>query len=156
MNEHDPTRSSLAALSAGALAPDEEARVREHLAGCKACAEAFARWHRLTTDLERLPQPALPMAAVTRMATRAEAHRQQVLERRWNRLVLLGLAAFGWLFGMGNIAVATALAETWLNGVVSSSLWSSVHVVYLALTTATMMGALPLLWKHRQKLLRNI
>ena len=156
MSEHDPARNSLAALAAGALAPEQEARVREHLAECQACAEAFARWRRLTASLERLPDPALPPAAVGRMAARAGAHRREVLERRWNRLVLLGLIAFGWLFGMGNIAVATALAESWLNGAATSGLWSSVHVVYLALSTATMIGTLPLLWKHRQKLLRNI
>jgi len=156
MNEHDPTRSHLAALAAGALAPDEEARVRDHLAGCPLCAKSHASWERLRASLARLPEPALPVAALGRISARAEAHRRALLERRWNRMVLLGLATFGWLFGAGNIAVVTALAESWLNGTVTNGLWSSVHVIYLALSTATMMGALPLLWKHRQRLLRNL
>ena len=73
-----------------------------------------------------------------------------------DRLVLLGLAVFGWPFGMGNITVARALAEKWLSRAAANGLWSSVHVVYLVLTTAIMMGGLPLLWKHLQKLLRNL
>jgi anti-sigma factor RsiW len=156
MNDHGHARDKLAALAAGTLPSKEAAKLEAHVSECSACARELERWQRLLSAVERVPEASLPPAVVARVGARAQAHRHEVLERRWNRLVLLGLAAFGWLFGFVNIVAGMVLAESWLNGSAPEGLWGSVYFTYLALTTLAMLGALPLLWKHRQRLLRNL
>lgn len=89
-------RKNLAALAAGTLTPQEAAGARAHLAECAACGREFESWRRLLLALERLPEAALSPATLSRLAARAITRREEVLERRWNRLVLTGLVLYGW------------------------------------------------------------
>ncbi|MGH9804927.1 MAG: anti-sigma factor family protein, partial [Candidatus Acidiferrales bacterium] len=86
MNDHDQIRSLLSGIAAGTLAPDDA--LRAHLATCAACAEELERLRRVVAAVERLPQPELSAALLARLKSLAIAHREAVLERRWNRLVL--------------------------------------------------------------------
>lgn len=96
MNEHETIRAKLAALAAGALSKVETAAVRAHLAACAPCAAEFAGWQRLGRAVTQLPAAEPSAARVARIAALAAARRWQVLERRWNRLVLTGLILYGW------------------------------------------------------------
>ena len=96
MTEHEAIRAQLAALAAGALSEAESAAVRGHLAACALCAAELERWQRLGRALAQLPAAEPSAVRVGRIAALAAARRWQVLERRWNRLVLTGLILYGW------------------------------------------------------------
>lgn len=96
MNEHRQVREKLAALVAGTLTVDEAAQVRAHLAACPQCRREEEVWQRLLGAMQRLPVTLPGPARLARIAARAEARRQEVLEQRWNRLVLTGLVLYGW------------------------------------------------------------
>ena len=96
MNEHEQTRKNLAALAAGLLAAAEEAAARAHLAACPDCAREAEVWRRVRGAIERIPDTLPAPARLARLAARAQAHREEVLEKRWNRLVLAGLVLYGW------------------------------------------------------------
>lgn len=96
MSECETLRRKLAALLAGAVPAPEEFAARAHLAECADCARELENWWRLARGLERLPAPPLEPATLERIAAAATAHRIELLERRWNRLVLAGLVAYGW------------------------------------------------------------
>jgi anti-sigma factor RsiW len=96
MNEHEQTRKNLAALEAGLLTADEEAAARAHLAACPDCAREADVWRRLRAAVEGIPETLPAPARLHRLAALAQAHREGVLEKRWNRLVLTGLVLYGW------------------------------------------------------------
>ncbi|HKZ53381.1 MAG TPA: zf-HC2 domain-containing protein [Candidatus Acidoferrales bacterium] len=96
MNQHQQTREKLAALVAGLLAPREASRVQDHLAVCPECRREEEVWRRLLRAMQRVPETLPTPARLAHIAARAEAHRQEVLEQRWNRLVLTGLVLYGW------------------------------------------------------------
>lgn len=96
MTKHEKTRKSLAALAAGALAPEEEACARAHLSACPDCAREEQVWRRLLGAIGRIPATVPAPARLGRIAALARARRQEVLARRWNRLVLAGLVLYGW------------------------------------------------------------
>lgn len=96
MSEHEPIRQKLAALHAGTLSPAEEAELHAHLAACPACAREEQVWHRLLGAMQRLPETLPTPARLARIKALVVARREEVLERRWNRLVLTGLVLYGW------------------------------------------------------------
>ncbi|HSC77817.1 MAG TPA: zf-HC2 domain-containing protein [Candidatus Acidoferrales bacterium] len=96
MSEHEKIRARLAALTAGTLSVAEAAEAKAHLAACASCASEFARWQRLERAVTQLPAAEPSTVSVSRIAALATARRWQVLERRWNRLVLTGLILYGW------------------------------------------------------------
>ncbi len=96
MNEHETIHAKLAALAAGTLSDAEAAAARAHVAACAPCAAELARWRRLGRAVTQLPAAEPSTARVARIAALATARRWQVLERRWNRLVLTGLILYGW------------------------------------------------------------
>lgn len=96
MNEHERIRRKLTTLTAGTLPPEEEATVRAHLAACPECAGEARTWGRLAEAIERLPESSPTPARLARIAVLAQARREEVLEKRWNRLVLTGLVLYGW------------------------------------------------------------
>jgi len=96
MSEHETIRTRLAALVAGTLSEAEATAARAHLGKCAACAAEFARWQKLERAVTQLPAAEPSAASVARIAALAAARRWQVLERRWNRLVLTGLVLYGW------------------------------------------------------------
>ena len=96
MSEHETISSKLAELAAGTLSEAEAAAARRHLAACALCGVEFARWQQLGRAVTQLPAAEPSAARVARIAALATARRWQVLERRWNRLVLTGLILYGW------------------------------------------------------------
>lgn len=96
MSEHEQIRKNLVRLIAGTLTAEEEAALRAHLAACPACAHEAQVWQRLRGTLERIPETLPTPARLARIKALAVAHREEVLERRWNRLVLTGLVLYGW------------------------------------------------------------
>jgi anti-sigma factor RsiW len=94
MSEHLEELLPLAA--AGALEPDEAARLAAHLAACETCAGEAAAWQRLAEGLGRLPaaRPSRALAARTREAV--EVRLAERAERAWNRAALGFLVAFAW------------------------------------------------------------
>lgn len=86
----------LALSAAGALDPEEQARVDTHLRECPDCAGQAKQWRTLGDGLRDLPTPA-PSAGL-RARTRAAVERLQAEreERTWNRVALGFLIVFGW------------------------------------------------------------
>lgn len=97
MSEHEETRKNLAGLVAGQLAPAAAEAARAHLAACPDCARETEVWRRLVGAMQRLPETVPSPARLARIAALAHAHRQEALEKRWNRVVLTGLVLYGWV-----------------------------------------------------------
>ena len=96
MSDHEQIRMNLAALAASALSPAEEAAARAHLAACPECAREEQVWRRLLEAMQRIPETLPTPARLARIKALALERREEVLERRWNRLVLTGLVLYGW------------------------------------------------------------
>lgn len=96
MNEHEKTQSSLPQLIAGTLSPSEAIQVRSHLAECGECARQEQVWRGLARAMKRIPETTPTPVRLARIAALAQARREEVLEHRWNRLVLTGLVLYGW------------------------------------------------------------
>lgn len=96
MSDHKEIRAKLAELLAGGLPAKQEAAVRAHVAECGECARELELWKRLTAGLRRVPATSPTPARLARIAALAQARRAEVLEQRRNRLVLTGLALYGW------------------------------------------------------------
>jgi anti-sigma factor RsiW len=82
--------------AAGALEPDEAARVAAHLGECPACAARAAEWRALASGLRGLPAPRPSSALVARTRAAVEWQLAERSERTWNRAALGFLIAFGW------------------------------------------------------------
>lgn len=97
MNPHDEIRRLVALAAAGALEPDEEARLHAHLGGCPECAARLASFSNIATALAKLPlaQPSFGLAARTRARVAAEIAARA--ERRSHHLLLALLICFGWI-----------------------------------------------------------
>ena len=130
MNAHEQTRKSLAALAAGLLPAAEEAAARAHLAACADCAREVEVWRRLRGAIERIPETLPAPARLARLAARAQAHREQTLEKRWNRLVLAGLVLYGWALWIV-VAPLLPVAIDWLAARLALP-WPAVVVLGLA------------------------
>jgi anti-sigma factor RsiW len=96
MDEHERVRSELPALAAGFLLADETALIQAHLRECPGCAREWEVWQRLLQALKRVPESRPSPARLSRLVALAQAGYQEVAERRWNRLVLMGLVLYGW------------------------------------------------------------
>lgn len=154
MTEHEKIRLTLASLAAGTLDPAEATAARAHLDACSDCAREWESWQRLTTAVERLPAATLAPQRLSRLAAAAEARRQHVLERRWNRLVLTGLVVYGWALFMVSWPLLPATIE-WLSGLLRLP-WFAVVVVGLTLwwsfCAVIGLGLLPLLRGQKAEL----
>lgn len=111
----------LALAAAGALGPEEAARVEAHLRECAACAAEAAAWRSLAGGLGRLPSPRPSRALVTCTVEAVEARLAERSERAWNRAALGFLVAFAW-----TLAVLTWVIVDLVNGVLASSVDRSV------------------------------
>lgn len=96
MSAADHVGELLALEAAGALAPEERARVAAHLVECEACAREAAAWRELTARLGSLPAPHASPVLVARTREAAEARLAERAERAWNRAALGFLIAFAW------------------------------------------------------------
>lgn len=86
----------LALAAAGALDPEEAARVEAHLSECAACAAEAGAWRRLADGLARLPSPRPSRTLVARTVEEVEARLAERSERAWNRAALGFAVAFAW------------------------------------------------------------
>ncbi len=154
MTEHEKIRQNLAALAAGALEPAEESAARAHLEACAECAREWERWEHIGRAVERLPAAQLSPQRLSRIAAAAQARRQHVLERRWNRLVLTGLVVYGWALFMVSWPLLPAAIE-WLSGLLRLP-WFAVVVVGLTLwwsfCAVIGLGLLPLMRGQKAEL----
>ena len=109
MKEHEAVRALLALGAAGALDPQEERRVREHVAVCESCAGELRTWQALAGELSALPVPQAPPAMVARTRARVEAALAAEAGRRWDEAVLFYLALLAWTVSLSNWAVWVAV-----------------------------------------------
>lgn len=86
----------LALAAAGALDPEERARVEVHLRECPACAAEALAWGRLAEGLRAMPPPRSSRALLWRTAGAVEARLAERSERVWNRAALGVAVAFAW------------------------------------------------------------
>jgi anti-sigma factor RsiW len=86
----------LALAAAGALSPEEEARLAAHLGECAECAVRAGEWRALGEGLRDLaaPRPSPGLMARTREAV--ERRRAEREEQAWNRGAIGFLIVFGW------------------------------------------------------------
>ncbi len=115
MSAHVTALLPLAA--AGALEPDEAARVEQHLRECAACAAEAAEWRRLAEGLARMPSPRPSRALVARTLETIEEGLAARSERAWNRAALGFAIAFAW-----TMAVVAWLLLDLLTGALASRL----------------------------------
>jgi anti-sigma factor RsiW len=101
--------------AAGALDRREQARVEEHLRGCRACAARAEAWGALGDGLRDLPAPTPSPALLARTRTAVERRRAEGQERSWNRWALGFLIVFGWTL----MGLAWVLLELVVGGVAS-------------------------------------
>ena len=94
MSGHVTDRLALAA--AGALDPEEAARVEAHLRECGACAAEAAAWRRLVERLAGMPAPRPSRAVVARAVEAVEGLLAERRESAWNRAALGFAVAFAW------------------------------------------------------------
>jgi anti-sigma factor RsiW len=90
----------LALAAAGALGPEEAARVEEHVRECQGCAADAAEWRRLEEGLGRMPRPRPPRSLVARTVEAVEERLAERSERAWNRAALGFAVAFAWTMGV--------------------------------------------------------
>ena len=105
MKEHEAVRAMLALGAAGALDPQEERRVREHVAVCESCAGELRTWQALAGELSALPVPQAPPAMVARTRARVEAALASEAGRRWDAAVLVWMAVLGCAVSLSGWAV---------------------------------------------------
>jgi len=109
VKEHEAARALLALGAAGALDPQEERRVREHVAVCESCARELQSWQTLTGELAALPVPQAPPPMVARTRARVEAALRAEASRRWDEAVLFYLALLAWTVTLSSWAAWVAV-----------------------------------------------
>jgi anti-sigma factor RsiW len=123
----------LALAAAGALGPEEEARVEAHLPECAACTAEAAAWRGLAERLGQLPSPRPSRALVARTVEAVEARLAERSERAWNRAALGFLVAFAWTLAVLTWVIVDlvtgALALSVDRSVGSAAAWYAAYVV---------------------------
>jgi len=110
VREHQSIRELLALGAAGALDPDEERRLRAHVAICEDCAAELRSWQVLAGELSALPVPQAPPPMVARTRARVEAALRAEAGRRWDDAVLACLALLAWTVNLATWAVWRLIA----------------------------------------------
>jgi anti-sigma factor RsiW len=96
MRSHEEVRRLLPLAAAGALNPDEQTEVDNHLAGCSGCREELARFGALGARVARLPAHEPPPFLSARTIHRVRRRQQEAADRRWKTRTLTFLVAFTW------------------------------------------------------------
>jgi predicted anti-sigma-YlaC factor YlaD len=86
----------LALATAGALGPEEAARVQAHLRECASCSAEADAWRRLGEALGQVPSSRPSRALVARTVEAVEERLAARSERAWNRAALGFAVAFAW------------------------------------------------------------
>jgi anti-sigma factor RsiW len=123
----------LALAAAGALDPEEAARLEGHLRECAACAAEAAAWRAVAGELGRLPAPKPSRALVARTMQAVEERMAEKSERAWNRAALGFLVAFAWTLAVLSWVIVDlvngALALRLDRSVGSSAAWYAAYLV---------------------------
>jgi len=123
MSEHNEIRSLLALAAAGALEPDEQARLNAHLRGCKECAERLASFSNIATALGKLPSAPPSFGLAARTLARVTAERAERVERRHHQLLLALLICFGWILTLATFFLGRHFASAMAQIVGVSPTW---------------------------------
>ena len=100
MSSHDAIRELLPLAAAGALDAPEQRRVEEHARECPECLRQLENWGLYARALHQMRPPAIPVRLLERTRTRILQERAAAAGRRSESLILSGLAAFAWIFGL--------------------------------------------------------
>jgi anti-sigma factor RsiW len=103
MNEHNEIRNLLALAAAGALEPDEQAKLNAHLRGCKQCAARLDSFSNIATALGKLPPAGPPLGLAARTRARVSAELMSQAERRSHHLLVGLLICFGWILTLATL-----------------------------------------------------
>ena len=109
MNHESRERLTLAA--SGALSPEDQRAVEEHVRSCEVCRGELEVLQMYAGSLASLPQPRLPAGLLERTQAALLAE-ERPAEPPWVLLVLLS-----WASGMAMWAVARGLGFEWLGSV---------------------------------------
>ena len=96
MSEHASIRELLSLAASGALEPDEQRRVQEHIAVCDACRRELEVWQGYSRELVRLPAPVEQKSLADRTRALALEKRAAATQRGWDDIVLAVLVLLGW------------------------------------------------------------
>src|SRR5574337_1512838 len=105
-NAHETIREMLALAAAGALEPDEQAKLDRHVVGCAECAAELERWRALASGLKRLPTPQPSPMLVQRVRARMEIAVAERAEKARSRTTLVFLVLFSWILTLAGWPVA--------------------------------------------------
>jgi anti-sigma factor RsiW len=157
MSEHESMRAMLALAAAGALGAEEQRRLDRHAAECPACQRELETWSGYAGALQRLPQPSLPAHLAERTRARVLQDRAAAADRRWDEMMLAGLALFAWTVGLTfwfvlRVFTGGALVIMGTN-LLRLGTWSAVSTVLVWLTAAVAALALG---KRRRELRRAL
>jgi anti-sigma factor RsiW len=97
IRDHEKIREMLSLAAAGALDPQEEQMVMQHVRGCEACAAEQEKWGMIGSALRRLPTPQPRASVVERARAQAQIRLAEEFEHRWNSMVITSLVAFAWV-----------------------------------------------------------
>jgi len=135
VSEHASIRELLSLAASGAIEPDEQRRVQEHIAVCDACRRELEVWQGYSRELVRLPGPVAPKYLAERTYARVLEKRAAATERRWDDIVLVVLVLLGWtvslvawvvfrLFNGGMLSVVESSFVTILEWLGASTLFA--------------------------------
>jgi anti-sigma factor RsiW len=96
VSEHASIRELLSLAASGALEPDEQRRVQEHIAVCDACRRELEVWQGYSRELVRLPAPVEQKSLADRTRALALEKRAAATQRGWDDIVLAVLVLLGW------------------------------------------------------------
>lgn len=96
MNDHEKIRELLSLSVADALTHAEEEQVMNHVRSCAECSSELDTWRLLAAGMRRLPTPQPRPLIVERARARAEIRFAEEAERRWHRIVMVGVILFAW------------------------------------------------------------
>lgn len=99
MKDHNEMRALLPLAASGALAADQDAALKRHIASCPECARELEVLRLYTSALPEMPAPPFPAALAQRTQARLLQLVEHKVERRWNGLVIGSLSAFSWVSG---------------------------------------------------------
>jgi len=140
VSEHASIRELLSLAASGALEPDEQRRVQEHIAVCDACRRELEVWQGYSRELVRLPAPVAPKYLAERTCARVLEKRAAATQRRWDDIVLVVLVLLGWTVSLVAWVVFRLFSGGMLSVVESSFVtilkWLGASTVFAWLTAA--------------------
>ena len=147
MSEHEQVFALLALQAAGALEPEDQTLVDNHVRGCESCRRELDRWAAYTRAFRSLRPPVLPDRLMERTRARILAEQSAAAGRRSEGLLLAVLAAFAWIVGITIWFLArlftggaVAVMETSATQLVTWSVASTIFVWLTAAAAALIMG----------------